>query len=298
MSNLLSNLSQPLVSPRLRVLTWTGGWLLAVAFTAPPARAQTAPTRECIDAHANGQVARGQGGLLQAHSYFQACAVEICPQIIRDDCTKFAAEVQAALPSVVVVAQSSAGQSLASATVTIDASTEALPADGRAIFLDPGQHVFKVRTPDGAEASVTTTIRDSEKDRRVVVLVAPRAATASEASTSTPGRKISPLVYVFGGVSLLAAGSFTYFALDGNSRENTMKDCAPACDPSDVSKMRRSYLLGDISLGVAVASLGLGAYFLVRPPATTSSRGFAASSVSLSTSPDLSALRVSASASF
>lgn len=283
---------------RLRALAPVSACLVASAFIATAAQAQTAPTRECIDAHANGQVARGQGQLLQAQSYFLSCAVEICPQIIRDDCARFGAEVQAALPSVIVVAQSSSGRPASSASVQVDASPEAVPVDGRAVSVDPGQHVFKVRAADGSEASVTTQIRDAEKDRRVVVLLAPPATSTSDGPGTTQGRKISPLVYVFGGVGLLAAGSFTYFALDGKSRENTMNDCKPGCDPDDVSKMRRSYLLGDVSLGVAVASLGLGAYFLARPPTATASRGFAMRSLSLSTSPELGAVRVSASAAF
>jgi hypothetical protein len=223
--------------------------------------------------------------------------VESCPQVIRDDCAKFGAEVEALLPTVVVVARSTSGQDLAGATVKIDGSAQALPVDGRAIFVDPGPHVFKVATRAGAEASVTAQIGTSEKGRPVVIVTPPPAPVASDAPSTTEGRKISPLVFVFGSVGLLAAGSFTYFAVDGNSREKTMDACAPACDPSDVNKMRRSYLVADVSLGVALASLGLGTYFLLRPPATPPT-GLAMSSMSLSTSPDLSGVRVSASGSF
>ena len=297
MQKLLSSRANSFVLQRLRLLTFVGSWLVATGYGAV-ARAETAPTRECIDAHANGQVARGQGGLLQARSFFQSCAVEICPQVIRDDCAKFAAEVEALLPTVVVVARSTSGQALAAATVKIDGSAQALPIDGRAVFLDPGQHVFMVATRDGSEASVTTLIRESEKDRRVIVQVAPRAPRPSDAPSAEERRKISPLVPVFGAAGLLSAASFTYFALDGRSRENTLKECAPACNPSEVSKMHRSYLAADVSLGVAIASLGLGVYFLLQPSATTPSRSIAMSSLSLSTSPDLSAVRLSASAAF
>jgi hypothetical protein len=260
------------------------------------ARAETPPTRECIDAHANGQVLRGQGRLLQAKSEFLSCAVESCPQVIRDDCTKFGAEVEASLPSVVVVAQSSAGEDIPSANVTIDGRAPTLPVDGRAIFVDPGTHVFNLTTPAGDKASVTTVIREAEKYRRVVVRVAGQAQPSEKASPQPQKPGVSPLVYVFGGTALLGAGAFTYFALDGRHRENQLDDCAPDCARSDVKAMRRSYLAADVSLGVAVASLGLGTYFLLRGRASEPTQPSTA--LSVSTSGGLSAWRVSAVTSF
>jgi len=298
MPNLLSSHLHPFVHRRLRSLTFVGSWLFASGFGGNVARAETTPTRECIDAHANGQVARGHGGLLQARSYFLSCAAETCPPMIRDDCAKFGAEVEALLPTVVVVARSASGQDLAGATVTLDGSAQALPVDGRVIFVDPGRHVFKVVTRNGSEASVSTQVGESEKARPVVVVTPPGAPVPSDVPGTADGRTISPLVYVFGSVGLVATGSFTYFAIQGHSRESALQECAPACDPANVSKMRRSYVVADVSLGVAIASLGLGAYFLLRPPATTTPASFAVSSLSFSTSPDLTGVGVSAAASF
>jgi hypothetical protein len=271
--------------------------LLAWLGRTGPAHAESNPTQQCIDAHANGQVARGQGELLQAKQLFLSCAADGCPQVIRDDCAKFGSEVEAALPSVVVVARTSSGQDLPSATVRIDEAGDALPVDGRALSINPGRHVFKIATPDGSTAAVTTVIREAEKYQRVVAQVAVRAQPASDTPEPEPNeRGVSPLVYVFGGMGLVAASSFTYFALDGRSKEKTLDKCAPDCARSDVDAMRRSYLIGDVSLGVAVASLGVGAYFLFRSPAPSQSSG--ANRVSLSTSADLSAIRIRARVEF
>lgn len=264
-----------------------------------PAHADVNPTQQCIDAHANGQVARGQGDLLQAKQLFLSCAADGCPQMIRDDCAKFGSEVEAALPSVVVVARSSSGQDLPSATVRIDDGGEALPVDGRALSINPGRHVFKVTTPDGSSATVTTVVREAEKYQRIaaqIVVSAQPGAEGAPARPAAPERGVSPLVYVFGGLGVVAASSFTYFALDGRRKEKELDACAPDCNRSDVDAMRRSYLIGDVSLGVAVASLGLGAYFLFRPPPSSSSSG--ANAVSLSTSADLSAIRIRARIDF
>ena len=298
MTQLLSRRSVSFVLRRIRDLTCVSSFVLSSAFCENVAHAETAAVQACIDAHATGQVARAHGNLLQARRDFNSCAVESCPQIIREDCAQFGAEVEAALPSVVVAARSPSGQGVASATVKVDGSRDALPLDGRALLVDPGQHTFVVTAPDGSRASVTAFVRESEKSRRVEVRLAAATPVTGEAPSTAGRRTISPLVYVLGGVGLLAAGSFTYFALDGRSREHDLKSCAPACDPAEVSGMRRSYLVSDVSLGVAVASLGLGAYFFVRPPSTTPSNHLALGSVSLSTSPDLSAVRVLASGAF
>jgi hypothetical protein len=262
-----------------------------------PAHAQTSPTRQCIDAHANGQVARGQGQLLEAKQQFVSCAANACPLVIRDDCAKFGSEVEAALPSVIVTARTSTGQELSSATVRIDGVGDALPVNGRALSINPGRHLFEVATPDGSKATVTMLIREAEKFQRVVAEFAVPAQPASEtAERAANERGVSPLVYVFGGVGLVAASSFTYFALDGRSKEKSLEECAPHCARSDVDAMRRSYLIGDISLGVALASLGVGAYFLLRSPATSQSPG--PGKVSVSTSTDLSAIRIRARVEF
>ncbi|MGC4093339.1 MAG: hypothetical protein QM756_36695 [Polyangiaceae bacterium] len=258
------------------------------------ARAETSPAQQCIDDHANGQVIRGQGGLLQARGLFLSCAAKTCPQVIRDDCTRFATEVEATLPSVIVVAQNAAGQDSSAAQVRVDESTEAVPVDGRAIFVNPGSHVFKVSGPNQAQGSVTLVIHEAEKYRRVVVRLEGGAAAPAPAAKAGPG--VSPLVYVFGGLGLLAAGSFTYFAFDGRQRESDLDKCAPSCARDDVDAMRRSYLIGDVSLGVAVASLGAGAYFLLRSP--SSAQSSTSSALSLSATPDLQSFRLLARTEF
>lgn len=297
MTQLLSSRSPSFVS-RMRALTFVSSCLLSASFRESVAHAETPAVQACIDAHAKGQIARADGALLQARRDFNSCAIESCPPIIREDCSQFGAEVEAALPSVVIIARSPSGRELASATVRVDGSADALPVDGRTLFVDPGQHAFVVTTPDGSEASVTTLVRESEKGQRVELQVAPATPVAAETPSAGERRPISPLVYVFGGVGLLAAGSFTYFGLDGRSREHDLNSCAPACDPADVSRMRRSYLVSDVSIGVAVASLGLGAYYLLRPAATTPPNRVGVGALFVSASPDLGAVRLAASGAF
>jgi len=262
--------------------------LCGTAFTARSACAEDTSVSACVDAHVSGQVARDEGRLLDAKREFTACAVAACPELVKKDCAQFGAEVEAKLPTVIVSAQSTTGQNLLQAHVRVDGSPDKRPLDGRAWFLEPGSHTLEVVTVEGQLATVTLTLHAGEKNRRVVVNV-PGTAMAAPQTSAT---RVSPLVFVFGGVGLLAAGSFTYFALDGKHEEG----CAPNCTDSEVRSMRRSYLVADISLGVAVASLGLGTYFLLRPPSSTSSSNGLA--VRIGTSADRSAFRVLASTEF
>jgi len=271
-----------------RLSVTMGCVLCCAALTARSARAEETSVSACVDAHVSGQVARDEGRLLDAKRDFEACAAAACPELVKKDCAQFGAEVETKLPSVIVSAQSTTGQNLTQAYVRVDGRPEQRPLDGRPWSLEPGSHAFEVVTAQGQLATVTVTLRAGEKNRRVVVNV-PITTTAAPETSAT---RVSPLVFVFGGVGLLAAGSFTYFALDGKNTEG----CAPNCTDSEVRSMRRSYLIGDISLGVAVASLGLGTYFLLRPPGATSSSNNLA--VRIGTSADRSAFRVLASTEF
>jgi len=271
--------------------------LLCATLTVHRAQAEGLSTNECIDAHANGQVARGQGRLLEAKNAFSICAADSCPDLIRQDCTQFGVAVENTLPTVIVSAQNGAGREVTQTFVRVDGGPEKLPVDGRALYLDPGSHAFTVVTPEGKQASVTVVLREGEKYRRVAVTLPVEPETkAGDPPVEAGKRGVSPLVYVFGGLGLLAAGSFTYFALDGRSKESALEECAPTCSRSGVDSMRRSYLIGDISLGVAVASLGLGTYFLLRPPSSNTTASQVA--VRVATNPDLSAFRVVATTAF
>jgi hypothetical protein len=69
------------------------------------------------------------------------------------------------------------------------------------------------------------------------------------------------VLLVSAGGARAALGSFTYFALSGRSVQNDLELCKPNCENrADIDRMRSRYLIADISLGVALVSLGVGAY--------------------------------------
>ena len=219
------------------------------------AHAQTAPdVKVCIAAHADGQVLRTQKQLIAARERFLACAVRDCPELVRKDCTQFLAEVTASTPTLVLAAVASGDRDLTQVSVDLDGKPLAPRLDGSAIPIDPGEHELTFRAADGRVRQYRIVARESEKGRRVVAEFTADGGDAP--GDARPSAVVPPLAYVLGGVGVAALGSFAYFGLRGRSTE----DCAPECSRSEVDRMRSQYLAADISLGVAVVSLGAATY--------------------------------------
>lgn len=272
--------------------------LAGAALVASPVAAQVA--EQCIAAHAEGQVLRSKGSLLLARERFRACAAESCPGVIRGECSTLASDVDAALPTVVLVAISGHEQDAGAASVRIDGKADGLALDGRAVPLDPGPHRFTFQLQDGRTQVVSVLLREAEKYRRVVARF---DALPPEAAPSWGGG-VNPLVYVFGGLGVVAGGSFAYFAVNGRAREDDLERCAPGCSDAyrdELDAMKRNYLAADFSLGAAVVSLGLGTYFLLTGSASDArpaSKGSKTFPLRLSGSVGRDRLRFAASTSF
>jgi hypothetical protein len=224
----------------------------------------------CIAAHTNGQELRTQKRLVDARAQFLACAVNECPELVRKDCTQFLAEVTASTPTLVLAAIENGQQDLTGVSVDLDGEPLMSALDGSAVPVDPGEHRLTFRTADGRVNEYRIVARENEKGRRVVAQFT--SGTSETPAAANPLADVPPLAYVLGGVGVVALGSFAYFGLRGRSTE----DCAPECTRSEVDRMRTQYLVADISLGVAVASLGAATfvYFSQRPSteAATSAR--------------------------
>lgn len=287
------------IRPRNDLPRLVAGLVLAgSALVAPPLAAQVA--EECIAAHAEGQVLRSKGSLLLARDRFRTCAAESCPGVIRGECSTLASDVDAALPTVVLVAVSGREQDVGAGSVRIDEKADWLALDGRAVPLDPGLHRFTFQLQDGRTQVASVLLREAEKYRRVVARFDPLPPEAEPSA----GGGLNPLVYVFGGLAAVAGGSFAYFAVNGRAREDELNGCKPSCSEDyrdEFNDMNRSYVAADISLGAAVVSLGLGAYFLLKDwpgdarPASKSSTAFP---LQFSGTIERDRLRISASTSF
>src|SRR5215470_12779397 len=118
---------------------------------ASSARARADETDECLAAHAHGQELRQDGHSRAARDAFRKCAADACPAAVRSDCAQWTAEVEAAIPSLIVDAKDAGGHDTTGVRVLVDGEAPRDYAEGRAFELDPGAHRLRVVAADGRE---------------------------------------------------------------------------------------------------------------------------------------------------
>lgn len=259
----------------------------------------------CIRAVEHAQVVRLDGKLREAREGFVTCARPVCPDAIRQDCTRWVTDVDASIPSVVFRAVWADGHDATGMRVLVDGKPLADTEPGRAVVLDPGEHTFRFEVAGAAPVETRNVIREGEKDRLVRVTFTPLAPTpaptsngdstaaspSGSPSTSVPapanlwqpippaeqggssagGRRPIPLAaYILGGVGLASFAGFGYLAFDGTSRLDGMRSgansCAPNCRPSDVTSARNEILAGDILGYVGLAATGVAIWLALARP--------------------------------
>jgi hypothetical protein len=247
--------------------------LLGFALLGVPRRARADDqTHACIVASEEGQQLRAQRKLVTASEKFAQCVRDVCPGAVRKACLAWRAEVETAIPSIVLAARDAAGRDLSAVKVSIDGSATAEQLDGRTLPVDPGPHLVRFEPANGEPLEERIIVRQGEKNRVIQVVIGP--PSMSTAPTPRSGPAGVPLAaWVLGGVGVVALGSFAVFGLVGQSDRNSLEhSCVPTetCNPSAVTSMRTNLIVADVSLGVGIASAGGAVYFaLARRSADT-----------------------------
>ncbi len=254
---------------------------VAAAFVLTVTSSRADLTTVCLSAYEQAQVARKEARLRRARQQLLLCSQRDCPKVTRTDCVPWLAEVESALPSVVITAKDAGGREILDVAVFFDGSPLAPRLDGRSLAVDPGDHAFRLEAPGHPALEQHVTIHEAEKDRPLAFTFpwatrAPSSLAPSvdqSAARSGAGIHPGPAVYALGALSLVALGGFTYFGLTGAHDSNTLRDtCYPHCAPSDVSDANRELLVADISLAVALVTAAAATYLLVtgrEPPKAT-----------------------------
>jgi hypothetical protein len=226
-------------------------------------------------------VLRDDSHFLDARMRFVSCAEPACPEAIRVECADFLAQLDRAMPTVVLAARDQ-GRDLVGVRVELDGHALEGALSGRAVPVDPGEHLFRFIAPDGRVQEVSIVAQETVKGRAVEAEFAPPPALAptvlsappppvSEAHASNSSRT---LAYVLGGVGVAALAGTGTFAWMGRSRRNELaKTCSPSCPKGEVDEVRSKYLAADILLGVGVLALGTGAYFYFSAPEPSQGQG-------------------------
>lgn len=237
--------------------------LLTVWSSRALAQDASATNAECASAYEQGQVQRKSGQLISARSTLQSCARDECPDFIRSDCATWYGEVQGEVPTLVFAARSQ-GQDLSDVQVSVAGRVLSTRVDGQVVELDPGEYDFDFRAPKLRELRQHFVIARGERNRLIQVELQPIAAAQAPVEAPVVVRQERSLLLpgVFAGIGAAGVVGFAGLGAWGHSQENQLEgSCAPHCSDARVSAVRTKYLLADVSLGVGVASLALGAYF-------------------------------------
>ena len=252
----------------------------ALVLRARQASAEDVSPATCARAYEEGQELRKSGQLVSARATLQSCARDQCPDFIRSDCASWYDEVQSELPTLVFAARSQ-GRDLSEVRILVGERVLASHIDGQAVELDPGDYELRFEARDMRALKQRFVIARGERNRLIQVELEPTVATAA-AAASEPGqdRSLTPPAQrsllvpgIFAGVGVLGVAGFAGLGAWGLSGEKHLEDaCSPKCSASQLSEVRTRYLLADVSLGVGVASLSLGAYFYLSQSPTPHAR--------------------------
>lgn len=266
---------RPARTPRARS---AGAALAAVAslLAAGPAPAAKPSVKQaCADAFVQTQRLRLAGDLVAARREAKACARDGCPAITSKECVRWAAELDRAIPSVLVRVRDAAGRESAEATVMLDGQPLEGLSSGLAAEVNPGAHVFEVALRSGASQRREIVLYEGEKARPIDVsfeppapLTPPPAPPEAPAPPARPAPRPGPpvLAYVLGGVGVAGVAGFAALGLSARAGFNDLDQrCRPSCPGSEVDALKRRALLADVSLGVGVVGLGAATYLFLRP---------------------------------
>jgi hypothetical protein len=239
--------------------SFIGGALLAVAIVLATSSASADAT--CISAYEQTQTLRKDGKPVAAKAQAALCARESCPALLTKDCTKWLAELEAVIPSVVLDPRTPAGALRTDVRVKLDGAALTEKIDGKSLSLEPGSHTFLFEAEGSAPVERTVVVRDGEKHKKVTVTLAPPAA-----GPKTTERPIPLGVWIFGGASVVALATSAAFAIDGLGKKSDLDQCKPRCAPADIDAMSTSFTLADVALGAGVMAGAAAVYlFLTRP---------------------------------
>ncbi len=230
----------------------------------------------CVAAADAGQQQRSAGKLRDARTSFQVCAREVCPAIVRTDCTQWLAEVVASVPTIVLRASDAKGRDIADVRVQLDNQPILGRLDGLPIEVDPGRHVLAFDRPGSKKHRQEFVVNTADRNRTISVVLEdvdpPPQPFVPPPAPERPKWQPSPAAWVLAGVGFVATGSWAYFGLRGRAEIADMRKptgCAPGggvdptCSHDQVQSARNKLIIADISLGTAVLSTGIATYLFL-----------------------------------
>jgi hypothetical protein len=235
--------------------------VLALLVSAAPAHADAT----CITAYEQTQTLRKDGKPLASRAQAAVCSRESCNALLTKDCTKWLAELDAIIPTVVLDPRTPAGALRADTRVKVDGASLNEKIDGKPVALEPGAHTFVFEADGAAPVERALVLKEGERNKKITVTLAPASPSAGGSSAERP---IPIGVWIFGGATVVALGVSAVFAVDALGKKSDLDKCKPRCAASDVDAMSSSFTLADVALGAGVMAGAAAVYlFLTRPTA-------------------------------
>jgi hypothetical protein len=262
-------------------LALCGSLVAGRAGAAEPTKAQ------CIAANETAQDLRGSGKLIEARTQLAVCVAESCPGAVRQDCAQRLADLDKALPTLVLVSKDSAGNDLVGVRATIDGkAVDGL--NGTAIPLDPGEHHIVLQAAGLPDTAKTLVLHEGEKARREVVTFAatPPASASAVADTGTPPqapapepadaasagdtqRKVGIVVGGVGAVGVILGGIFGLVAKGTYDHAINSECTGTVCNAGGVADVHSAYgqaTVSNVGFIAGAVILGAGAYVFLSAP--------------------------------
>jgi hypothetical protein len=247
---------------------------LLLLLCALPARADVPA---CLHDAEEAQPLRGQGRLLEARARLIACTADGCPSLVRADCARWLAEVEAALPSLVPKARDARGVDLVDVRVSVDGALAKERLDGRGVPVDPGAHVVRIEAPGRRAVEQEVVVGEGEKNRIVAVtLLAPEDEAPTASASAPPAERpdadatsggTPAIAWVLGAAGLAGVGAgATFWGVGLSERSDLATRCASpsSCVQSDVDAAKTKLVVGDVLVGVGALALAAGVYLGLR----------------------------------
>jgi hypothetical protein len=238
-------------------------------------------TGQCLDAYAGGQRSRKADALRDAKSAFAYCASDACPARLHGDCRRWLDEVEAVIPRSVFRVVTSTGVELDGVDIRIDGAAKQ-ELDAEAVAFDPGEHTIVFSRVGYRELERRFTFSQSGKlTRNYVVLEplsvpeaspisSPPVSQKAEAPVAEPRVGLLP-TWIAAGVGAVGFVSFAYFGSTARAGDRALDGCSPHCSAERVERVKREYLVANVSAAVGAAGLfAAGAWLVLRPRAKPS----------------------------
>jgi len=290
----------PQTSRRLRptqakISRWAAGGLLGVssALLGQPARAASDRPADgraaCVQQHLQAQQARANGDLLGAKALLVACADDACPVPVRKECAGWLEEVQASIPSIVVIARTD-DEASGPTDLRVNVDGAVVRAPTRPIEVNPGRHVVQVEATGYRPAQAIFIASVTERLKRVVVHLDALKEEADKPPTLSeplPSTALSDAAIV--GLATISVAGFAGLAWFGTSARQAERDldkCSPFCTKKQVDKVRNKYVWANVSLGVGVAAAATALGLVIwRVPSSSSDGARADTAIEVAVGP-------------